>query len=136
MRLLAWICLLAGCLVVAQSYPSSDVQYVCSIGSNNCRRCPRGCTRFTVDKNIIGATKCETLLSVYCQNVDFFFNIVIAILDFYLLLRIKLWLFQLCDSKSCCSLFAFLCWFFRLVHCFFSELLPIWLLLFKLLQQQ
>ena len=135
MRLLAWICLLAGCLVVAQSYPSSDVQYLCSVGSNNCRRCPRGCSRFTVDKNIIGSTNTKHWCR-YTAKMLIFSNIVIAILDFYILLRIKLWLFQLCDSKSCCSLFAFLCWFFRLVHCFFSELLPIWLLLFKLLQQQ
>ena len=69
-----------------------------------------------------------------------FSNIAIAIQDISLLLPIQLSLFQLCDSKSCCSFslcFIFCTYrFCRLVYGFFSILLPIQLLLFQLLQQQ
>ena len=55
----------------------------------------RKTTLYTVDENIIVTTK--------KRNNFFTLKMVIAILDFSLLLPIYLSLFQLCDSKSCRS---------------------------------
>ena len=65
-------------------------------------------------------------------------NIVIAILNFSLLLPLLLSLFQLSDSKvvTLNPFASFLYKFCRLVHGFFSVLLPIQLSLFQLLRQQ
>ena len=55
-----------------------------------------------VGKNIIATHQNAKIFLLSFKNGNFS-NIAIAILDFSLLLPIQLLLFQLCNSKSCCS---------------------------------